>query len=183
MLQMHSCPTGETQGSHHIWRVWSYSQQQTCSRKPLKPTILSEWYKAVHVPFSLFLSTCALFSIMGKMQRLHAELPNAILRQVSDSGHLSHVDKPKAVVKLIEDFVQNSCWGERCWLHSHSFGVGCIMYMWMWLWRKAIQPVWGKMDLGGKQFPLPCTKLKLTEEEKEVQGWTSFTTCLPYGRT
>ncbi|KAK4766971.1 hypothetical protein SAY86_014722 [Trapa natans] len=37
--------------------------------------------------------------------RLHAELPNAILKQVSNSGHLPHVEKPKDVVKLIEDFI------------------------------------------------------------------------------
>ncbi|OWM64531.1 uncharacterized protein LOC116206857 [Punica granatum] len=38
--------------------------------------------------------------------RLHCELPNAILRQVPDTGHLPHVDKPKAVVKLMEDFIR-----------------------------------------------------------------------------
>ncbi|KAF6171393.1 hypothetical protein GIB67_009534 [Kingdonia uniflora] len=38
--------------------------------------------------------------------RLHSELPNAIIRQISDCGHLPHVEKPESVAKLIVDFVQ-----------------------------------------------------------------------------
>ncbi|KAI4320387.1 hypothetical protein MLD38_033874 [Melastoma candidum] len=37
--------------------------------------------------------------------RLHSELPSAIIRQVPESGHLLHVEKPQAVAKLIADFV------------------------------------------------------------------------------
>ncbi|XP_075522194.1 alpha/beta hydrolase domain-containing protein VTE7 isoform X6 [Primulina tabacum] len=38
--------------------------------------------------------------------RLQCELPNAIIRQVPDCGHIPHVEKPAAVSKLITDFVQ-----------------------------------------------------------------------------
>ncbi|XP_022948386.1 uncharacterized protein LOC111452078 isoform X2 [Cucurbita moschata] len=42
--------------------------------------------------------------------RLHCELPNAIMRIVTDSGHLPHVDSPASVSKLITEFVfHNSC--------------------------------------------------------------------------
>lgn len=43
---------------------------------------------------------------MNVMQKLHSELSNAIIREVSDSGHLPHVDNPKCVAKLIVDFAQ-----------------------------------------------------------------------------
>ncbi|XP_021672925.2 alpha/beta hydrolase domain-containing protein VTE7 isoform X2 [Hevea brasiliensis] len=36
--------------------------------------------------------------------KLHCELPNAIMRQVADSGHLPHVDKPNCVANLIAGF-------------------------------------------------------------------------------
>ncbi|KAK9288041.1 hypothetical protein L1049_016486 [Liquidambar formosana] len=42
--------------------------------------------------------------------RLHCELPNAIVRQIPDSGHLPHIEKPKSVAKLIADFVLH----DRC---------------------------------------------------------------------
>ncbi|XP_030449697.1 alpha/beta hydrolase domain-containing protein VTE7 isoform X1 [Syzygium oleosum] len=37
--------------------------------------------------------------------RLHAELPNSILHQIPDCGHLPHVEKPNTVANLITDFV------------------------------------------------------------------------------
>ncbi|CAK9324965.1 unnamed protein product [Citrullus colocynthis] len=37
--------------------------------------------------------------------RLQCELPNAIMRIITDSGHLPHVDSPASVSKLITDFV------------------------------------------------------------------------------
>ena len=68
------------------------------------------------------------------LQRLHSELPNAIIRQVADSGHLPHVDNPKLVSNLIVDFArrdrdselvmpikrQNACLDE-IWLSSSCF--------------------------------------------------------------
>lgn len=42
------------------------------------------------------------------MQRLHCELPNAIIRQIPDCGHLPHVEKPGAVSKLIVEFIQEN---------------------------------------------------------------------------
>jgi pimeloyl-ACP methyl ester carboxylesterase len=39
------------------------------------------------------------------MQRLHCELPDAVIRQIPDCGHLPHVEKPNSVAKLILDFV------------------------------------------------------------------------------
>ncbi|KAF2299327.1 hypothetical protein GH714_031567 [Hevea brasiliensis] len=36
--------------------------------------------------------------------KLHCELPNAIMRQVADSGHLPHVDKPNCAANLIAVF-------------------------------------------------------------------------------
>ncbi|KAL2233507.1 uncharacterized protein LOC105156493 [Sesamum indicum] len=41
--------------------------------------------------------------------RLHCELPNAIIRQLPDCGHIPHVEKPAAVSKLIAEFVQAEC--------------------------------------------------------------------------
>lgn len=42
--------------------------------------------------------------------RLHSELPNAIMRQISDCGHLPHVEKPDSVAKLIAGFaLHDSC--------------------------------------------------------------------------
>ncbi|PIN03097.1 2-hydroxy-6-oxonona-2,4-dienedioate hydrolase [Handroanthus impetiginosus] len=41
--------------------------------------------------------------------RLHCELPNAIIRQIPDCGHIPHVEKPTAVSKLITEFVQAEC--------------------------------------------------------------------------
>ncbi|XP_031386145.1 uncharacterized protein LOC116199790 isoform X3 [Punica granatum] len=38
-------------------------------------------------------------------ERLHCELPSAILHQIPDCGHIPHVEKPGAVVKLITEFV------------------------------------------------------------------------------
>ncbi|KAK6931341.1 Alpha/beta hydrolase fold-1 [Dillenia turbinata] len=40
--------------------------------------------------------------------RLHGELPNAIIRQIPDCGHLPHVEKPSKVAKLIAEFTQNN---------------------------------------------------------------------------
>ncbi|PWA95100.1 alpha/beta-Hydrolases superfamily protein [Artemisia annua] len=37
--------------------------------------------------------------------RLHCELPNAIIRQISNCGHIPHVEKPEAVASLITNFV------------------------------------------------------------------------------
>ncbi|KAF3587928.1 hypothetical protein F2Q69_00026617 [Brassica cretica] len=43
--------------------------------------------------------------------RLHGELPNASVKQISDCGHLPHVEKPAAAAKLITEFVRETC---RC---------------------------------------------------------------------
>ncbi|THG20318.1 hypothetical protein TEA_029453 [Camellia sinensis var. sinensis] len=40
------------------------------------------------------------------VMRLHCELPNSIMRQIPDCGHLPHVEKPNAIAKLITDFAQ-----------------------------------------------------------------------------
>ncbi|KAL5163210.1 hypothetical protein HKD37_07G020152 [Glycine soja] len=40
-------------------------------------------------------------------KRLHCELPDAIIRQISDCGHLPHVERPDSVVKFIVEFVQS----------------------------------------------------------------------------
>ncbi|XP_076917294.1 alpha/beta hydrolase domain-containing protein VTE7-like [Bidens hawaiensis] len=37
--------------------------------------------------------------------RLHCELPNAIIRQIPNCGHVPHVEKPDVVANLIKDFV------------------------------------------------------------------------------
>ncbi|XP_010495613.1 PREDICTED: uncharacterized protein LOC104772728 [Camelina sativa] len=41
--------------------------------------------------------------------RLHGELPNARVAQISDCGHLPHVEKPATVAKLITEFVRETC--------------------------------------------------------------------------
>ncbi|CAL8994694.1 unnamed protein product [Prunus brigantina] len=38
--------------------------------------------------------------------RLHCELPNAVIRQITDCGHLPHVEKPSSVAKMIVELVQ-----------------------------------------------------------------------------
>ncbi|KAJ4974722.1 hypothetical protein NE237_007896 [Protea cynaroides] len=40
--------------------------------------------------------------------RLQCELPNAIVRQIPDCGHIPHVERPDHVAKLIVDFVRGS---------------------------------------------------------------------------
>ncbi|KAL0813256.1 hypothetical protein Bca101_069699 [Brassica carinata] len=40
--------------------------------------------------------------------RLHGELPNATVKQISDCGHLPHVEKPAAAAKLITEFVRET---------------------------------------------------------------------------
>ncbi|KAK1419889.1 hypothetical protein QVD17_29312 [Tagetes erecta] len=37
--------------------------------------------------------------------QLHCELPNAIIRQIPNCGHVPHVEKPNVIVDLIKDFV------------------------------------------------------------------------------
>ncbi|CAL9214905.1 unnamed protein product, partial [Arabidopsis halleri] len=43
--------------------------------------------------------------------RLHGELSNARVEQISNCGHLPHVEKPASVAKLIAGFVRETC---RC---------------------------------------------------------------------
>ncbi|KAK2380786.1 alpha/beta-Hydrolases superfamily protein [Trifolium repens] len=38
--------------------------------------------------------------------QLHCELPDAIIRQIPECGHLPHVERPDSVVKLMVEFVQ-----------------------------------------------------------------------------
>ncbi|XP_042019805.1 2-hydroxy-6-oxononadienedioate/2-hydroxy-6-oxononatrienedioate hydrolase-like [Salvia splendens] len=38
--------------------------------------------------------------------RLHSEIPNAMLRQIPECGHILHIEKPAAVSKLITEFVR-----------------------------------------------------------------------------
>ncbi|KAG6396591.1 hypothetical protein SASPL_142743 [Salvia splendens] len=38
--------------------------------------------------------------------RLHSEMPNAMIRQIPECGHIPHIEKPAAVSKLIAEFVQ-----------------------------------------------------------------------------
>ncbi|KAJ6396349.1 hypothetical protein OIU77_021392 [Salix suchowensis] len=45
--------------------------------------------------------------------KLHSELSNAIIREVSDSGHLPHVDNPKCVAKLIANFAEDDADAKR----------------------------------------------------------------------
>ena len=40
------------------------------------------------------------------LQRLHQELPDAILRQVRQCGHIPHVEKPREAVKLVLEFLE-----------------------------------------------------------------------------
>ncbi|XP_050374377.1 uncharacterized protein LOC126791922 [Argentina anserina] len=44
--------------------------------------------------------------------RLHSELPNAIIRQIPDCGHLPHVERPSSVAKMIVEFVQEAQYKE-----------------------------------------------------------------------
>ncbi|XP_059445451.1 alpha/beta hydrolase domain-containing protein VTE7 isoform X2 [Corylus avellana] len=44
--------------------------------------------------------------------RLHCELPNAIIRQIPDCGHIPHVEKPNAVARLILEHAQEDCYKE-----------------------------------------------------------------------
>ncbi|KAJ4710740.1 alpha/beta-Hydrolases superfamily protein [Melia azedarach] len=51
--------------------------------------------------------------------RMHCELPNAILRQIPDCGHLPHVEKPSSVAKLILDFIQENLNMEPKFVSQH----------------------------------------------------------------
>ncbi|KAH0991325.1 hypothetical protein GBA52_002808 [Prunus armeniaca] len=44
--------------------------------------------------------------------RLHCELPNAVIRQIPDCGHLPHVEKPSSVAKIIVELVQQDQYKE-----------------------------------------------------------------------
>ncbi|XP_057482106.1 alpha/beta hydrolase domain-containing protein VTE7 isoform X5 [Actinidia eriantha] len=46
--------------------------------------------------------------------KLHCELPNSIIRQVPDCGHIPHVENPSFVAKLIMEFSR-----EHCSLEAH----------------------------------------------------------------
>lgn len=52
-----------------------------------------------------------LHSFLNPMiQRLHSELPNAIIRQIPECGHIPHVEKPNSVAKLIVEFAREACY-------------------------------------------------------------------------
>jgi pimeloyl-ACP methyl ester carboxylesterase len=40
------------------------------------------------------------------LQQLHCELPDAILRQIPDCGHIPHLERPDSTVKLIVEFIK-----------------------------------------------------------------------------
>jgi len=40
------------------------------------------------------------------LQQLHCELPDAILRQIPDCGHIPHLERPDSTIKLIVEFIQ-----------------------------------------------------------------------------
>ncbi|GKD36601.1 alpha/beta hydrolase fold-1, partial [Tanacetum coccineum] len=44
-------------------------------------------------------------TLSSNIQRLHCELPNAIIRQISNCGHIPHVEKPEAVASVITNFM------------------------------------------------------------------------------
>ncbi|ONI30983.1 hypothetical protein PRUPE_1G286400 [Prunus persica] len=44
--------------------------------------------------------------------RLHCELPNAVIRQIPDCGHIPHVEKPSSVAKMIVELVQQDQYKE-----------------------------------------------------------------------
>ncbi|KAL5759371.1 hypothetical protein ACOSP7_017895 [Xanthoceras sorbifolium] len=51
--------------------------------------------------------------------RLHCELPNAIIHQIPDCGHLPHVERPSSVAKLILEFIRENCKVEaECLSHN-----------------------------------------------------------------
>lgn len=52
------------------------------------------------------------------MQRLHCELPNAVIRQIPECGHLPHVEKPNPVAKLITQFVHEDSRKEVQYVNS-----------------------------------------------------------------
>ncbi|PRQ40660.1 putative 2-hydroxy-6-oxonona-2,4-dienedioate hydrolase [Rosa chinensis] len=44
--------------------------------------------------------------------RLHSELPDAIIRQIPDCGHIPHVERPSSVAKMILEFVREAQYKE-----------------------------------------------------------------------
>lgn len=50
--------------------------------------------------------------------RLHCELPNAVIRQIPECGHLPHVEKPNPVAKLITQFVHEDSRKEVQYVNS-----------------------------------------------------------------
>ncbi|KAK0573235.1 hypothetical protein LWI29_004672 [Acer saccharum] len=51
--------------------------------------------------------------------RLHCELPDAIIHQIPDCGHLPHVERPSSVAKLILEFIGENCKVEAQSLSQH----------------------------------------------------------------
>ena len=47
-----------------------------------------------------------MFILLNLLQRLHCELPDAIIRQIPNCGHLPHLERPDSTIKLIVEFVQ-----------------------------------------------------------------------------
>lgn len=65
-------------------------------------------------------------------QRLHCELPDAIIRQIPDCGHLPHVERPDSVVKLIVGFVQNKTkTANECVSPLWQGSMLCTWYTWV----------------------------------------------------
>ncbi|KAI9169545.1 hypothetical protein LWI28_013869 [Acer negundo] len=51
--------------------------------------------------------------------RLHCELPDAIIHQIPDCGHLPHVERPSSVARLILEFIRENCKVEAQSLSHH----------------------------------------------------------------
>lgn len=93
----------------HVGRGWRDNKQQTsiCKFKCYKQhqfKLLSQ-FKPLRKANTVSYQTCSCYSCVT-LQRLHQELPDAILRQVRQCGHIPHVEKPREAAKLVLEFLE-----------------------------------------------------------------------------
>lgn len=63
-----------------------------------------------------------MWTITFFIQKLNAELPDSVLLQIPDCGHIPHIEKPESLTKFILDFI---------WSAFFLGFVVCLINVWM----------------------------------------------------